>query len=109
MGEYHIEPVLSLTSLLESPRHYGRPSKVKRPFVLTPQTKYNGTFFKAIIPLEEESENRAIASWIYKEETPIDLIEQSHEITPKKYGKGLKLMKSLATRGMVLLDVEKMV
>jgi hypothetical protein len=36
MGEYHIELVLSLTSLLKSPCHYGRPSKAKKPFVLTP-------------------------------------------------------------------------
>ena len=35
MGEYHIEPILSLTSLLESPYHYGKPSKEKRPFVLS--------------------------------------------------------------------------
>lgn len=31
MGEYQIEQVFSLTSLPESPRHYGRSSKVKRP------------------------------------------------------------------------------
>ena len=93
MGEYHIELVQSLTSLPEFPRHYGRPSKVKRPFVLTPQTKYNGTFFKATISLEEESENRAIVSWIYKEETSVDLREWSCGISLEKYGPGLKLIK----------------
>ena len=82
MGEYHIEPIMSLTYLPKSPRHYGRPSEVKRPFVLTPQTKYDGTFIKAIILIEEESENRAITAWIYKEETPVDLTEESHRITP---------------------------
>lgn len=75
MGEYQMEHILSLTSLCESPHHYGRPSKVKRPFVLKPQTKYNGKFFKATIPLEEETENRVIVAWIYKEETIVDLIE----------------------------------
>ena len=75
MGEYQIEPVLSLTSLPKSPQNYGRPSEGKRPFVLTPQTNYNGTFFKSIVPLEEESENRVISTWIYKEEIPIDLTE----------------------------------
>ena len=73
MGEYHIEPILSLTSLPESPHHYGRPSKVKRHFVLKPQTKYNDTFVKATIPLKEESEKRAIFAWIYKEEALVDL------------------------------------
>ena len=48
---------------------------MKRPFVLTPKTKYNGTFFKAIVPLEEEDEDRVIATWIYKEDTLVDLIE----------------------------------
>ena len=73
MGEYHRDLILSLTSLPESPHHYGRPPKVKRPFVLKPQTKYNDTFFKAIVPLEKESENRAIVVWIYKEETIVNL------------------------------------
>ena len=50
MGEYQMEPVLSLTTLPESPRHYGRPFEVKKPFVLTPQTKYNGTFSKLQFP-----------------------------------------------------------
>ena len=99
MGEYHIELVLSLTSLLESPHHYRRPSKEKRPFVLPPQTKYDGTLVKATIPLEEEAENRTIVAWIYKEETLVDLTEQSHEITPEKYGPGLKLMKHFGHKG----------
>lgn len=77
MREYHIELVLSLTSLLESPHHYGKPSEAKKSFMLTPQTKYNGTFFKATIPLEDESENRAIVAWIYREQTPVDLIEKA--------------------------------
>ena len=68
-----MEPILSLTSLPESPHHYGRPSEAKNPFVLTPQTKFNGTFFKAIVPLEDESENGAIFAWLYKDEMPIDL------------------------------------
>ena len=77
MGEYHMEPMLSLTSIPESPRHFGRPSVAKKPFVLTPQTKFNGSFVKAIVPLEDENENRAIAAWLYKEESPVDLIEQA--------------------------------
>lgn len=99
MGEYDIELVLSLTSLPKSPHHYGRPSEVKRPFVLTPQTKYDGTFVKAIVPLKEEAKNRAIVAWIYKEETPVDLIEQSQEITPQKYGPGLKIIKHFGYKG----------
>lgn len=35
-GKYQIEPVLSLTSLPKSLRHYGRPSEEKKPFMLTP-------------------------------------------------------------------------
>ena len=35
------------------------------------------------------SENRAIATWIYRDEVPIDLTEQAREITPKKYGPSL--------------------
>ena len=31
MGEYQIAPVLSLTALPESPRHYGRPSRARNP------------------------------------------------------------------------------
>ena len=100
MGEYHIEPVLSLTSLLESPNHYMRPFEAKRPFVLTPQTKYNGNFVKAIVPLKEKSENRVISAWLYKEDTPIDLIEQACEITPEKYSLGLKLMKCFGYKGI---------
>ena len=72
-GEYHIELVLSLTSLVDSPHHYGRPSKEKRHFVLSSQTMYNGTLIKDIIPLKEEYENRAITTWIYREETLVDL------------------------------------
>ena len=75
MGEYQIAPVLSLTSLPESPRHYGRPSQAKKPLLHTPQTKYDGTFVTATILLEDESENRAIAAWLYKEEAPVDLTE----------------------------------
>ena len=67
MGTYQIAPVLSLTALPESPRHYGRPSEEKKPSLQTPQTKYNGTFVAADVPLEDESENRAIAAWIYRE------------------------------------------
>ena len=62
MGEYQIAPVLSLTTLPESPRHYGRPSKANKPSLKTPRTKYGDTFVKAIVPLEDESENRAIAT-----------------------------------------------
>ena len=62
MGEYQIAPVLSLTALPESPHHYGRPSKAKKPPIHTPQTKYDGTFVTANIPLEEESEDRAIVA-----------------------------------------------
>lgn len=75
MREYHIEPILSLTSLPESPSHYWRPSEVKRPFVLSPQTKFNGAFVKATIPLEEEDENRALIVWLYKEEILANLID----------------------------------
>ena len=75
MGEYQIELVFSLTSLLESSHHYGRPSEVKRPFVLTPQNKYNGTFVKAIVPLKDENEKKSIIVWLYKEETLADLTE----------------------------------
>lgn len=89
MSEYHIEPLMSLTSLPESPYYYGRPSEVKRPFVLTPQTKYNGTFVKDFVTLKEEAENRDFNAWIYKEETLVDLTKQSHEITPKKYSPSL--------------------
>lgn len=67
----------SLTSLPESLHHYGRPLEKKKPFVLTPQTKYNGTFVKAIVPLEDESKNRAIFAWLYKEETLIDTTEKA--------------------------------
>ena len=72
---------------------------MKRPFVLTTKTNYNYTFFKDIVPLKEEDENRAIVAWIYKEETPAGLIEQSHEITSKKYGPGLKIMKCFGFKG----------
>ena len=89
MGKYQIELILSLTSLLESPHHYRRPSEVKKPFLLTPQTKFNGTYVKAIVPLEDESENRAIFAWLYKDETPVDLTEQACEITLEKYSLGL--------------------
>jgi hypothetical protein len=99
MGEYHVEPVLSLTSLLESPWHYGKPSEAKKSFVLTPQTKYNGTFVKATVPLEDESGNRAIAAWLYKEMTPIDLTEQAREITPEKYGHGLMILNHFGYKG----------
>lgn len=99
MGEYDIEPVLSLTSLPKSPHHYGRPSEAKKPFVLTPQTKYNGTFVNATVPLEDESENRTISAWLYKEETPVDITEQAREITPDKYGPGLRLMKHFGYKG----------
>ena len=54
-----------------------------------PQTKYNGTFVVADVPLEDKSEKRAIVAWIYREEVPADLTEQAQEITPKKYGLGL--------------------
>ena len=75
MGEYQIAPVLSLTALPESPYHYGRSSEEKKPLLHTSQTKYDGTFVKAIVPLEDESENRVIAAWLYKDETPVDLTE----------------------------------
>lgn len=99
MGKYQIEPVLSLISLPESLCHYGRPSEAKKTFMLTPQTKYNRTFVKATVPLEDESENRAISTWLYKEETLVDIIEQAQEITPKKYGPGLQLMKHFGYKG----------
>ena len=67
--------------------------------MLTPQTKYDGTFVQATVPLEDESENRAISTWLYKEETPVDIIEQAQEITPKKYGPGLRLMKHFGYKG----------
>ena len=89
MGTYQIAPVLSLTALPESPRHYGRPSEAKKPSLQPPQTKYYGTFVAVDVPLEDESENRAIAAWIYREEVPADLTEQAREITPEKYGPGL--------------------
>ena len=89
MGEYQIAPVLSLTALPESPRHYGRPSEAKKPPLHIPQTKYDGNFVAAIVPLEDESENRAIAAWIYRDEVPADVTEQAREITPEKYGPGL--------------------
>ena len=99
MGEYQIAPVLSLTALPESPRYYGRPSEAKKPSLHTPQTKYDGTFVKATVPLEDESENRAIAAWIYRDEVPADLTEQAREITPEKYGPGLRLMKRYGYKG----------
>lgn len=99
MGEYQIAPVLSLTTLPESPCHYGKPSEAKKPLVHTPQTKYDGTFVLATIPLEEESEDRAIAAWLYKDETLVDLTEQARRITPEKYGPGLKLMKRYGYKG----------
>lgn len=67
--------------------------------MLTPQTKYNCTFVKATVPLEDESENRAIAAWIYKEEIPVDVTEQAQEITPEKYESGLRLMKCFGYKG----------
>ena len=73
MGEYHIEPILSLTSLLGSPYHYGRPSKEKIPFMILPQTKYNFNLIKATIPLKKVDENKSIFAWVYKEETLVDL------------------------------------
>ena len=100
MGEYQIARVLSLTALLESPRHYGRLSKAKKPLLHTSQTKYDGTFVTAIVPLEDESENRAIDAWIYKDEVPIDLTEQASEITPEKYDLGLGLMKHYGYKGI---------
>ena len=75
MGEYQIAPVLSLTALPESPHHYGRPSEAKKSLLLTPQTKFDGTFVKTTVPLEDESENRAIATWLYKDEVLVDLTE----------------------------------
>ena len=69
MGKNHIEPILSLTSLLESLHHYGRPSEANRNFVLSPQNKFNSSFIKDIVPLEEEDEDRAITALIYREET----------------------------------------
>jgi len=77
---------------LESPCYYGRPSEAKKPVLLIPQTKYDGTFVKAIVPLEDERKNRAIAAWLYKDELLVDLIEQTHEINPKKYGPSLRLV-----------------
>ena len=55
MEEYQMELVLSLIDLLESPCHYGRPSKAKNPLLLTPQTKFDGTFVKDTIPLEDKN------------------------------------------------------
>ena len=99
MGEYQITPILSLTALLESPHLYGRPSEAKKPLLFTPQIKYDGTFVKATIPLEDESEKKAIATWLHKENLPIDLTEQAHEITLEKYDPGLKLMKHYGYKG----------
>lgn len=99
MGEYQIEPVLSLTFLLESPYHYGRPSKMKRPSPISPKNVFNDAFVQATIPLEDDNENRAIVSWLYKEEVPADLTIQSPEITFEKYGQVLKLMKCLGYKG----------
>jgi hypothetical protein len=59
MGEYQIEPVLSLTALLPSPCSYGKPSEKMKPFN-SPSTIFNGTFVQAIVPLEDEDEERAI-------------------------------------------------
>ena len=60
--------VLSITSLPLSPHSYGRPSKDKKPSLSNPRTIYDGTFVQATTPLEDEDENRAIASWIYRGE-----------------------------------------
>ena len=64
MGEYQIAPILSLTALPESPCHYGRLFETKKPLLHTPQTIYDGTFVIATIPLEDESENKDIATLI---------------------------------------------
>ena len=61
--------------------------------MLSPQTKFNGTFVNTTTPLKEEDEDSAITVWIYREKNLVDLIEQSHEITSKKYDLGLKIMK----------------
>ena len=89
MGKYQIAPVLSLTALPKSPCHYGRQSEAKKPPLHRPQTKYDGTFVTVVVPLEDKSKNRAIATWIYGDEVLANLIEQAHEITTKKYGPSL--------------------
>lgn len=75
MGEYHIELVLSLTYLPESPHHYGRPSIMKRPFVVSSKTIFNVVFLKANVPLEDEDENKSIIILLYKEEVLANLID----------------------------------
>ena len=57
-----MEPVLSITSLPLSPCSYGKPLEDKRHFPPTPQKIYDGTFVKATTTLEDEDENRAIAT-----------------------------------------------
>ena len=93
MGGDQIELVLLITYLPLSPHSYGRPSPSN------PWTIYDGTFVQATTPLEDEDENKAIATWIYREKDTSKQDTSPHEINTEYYGKGLHLMKCFSYKG----------
>lgn len=66
MGEYSLEQSLCLSQLLPSPKSYGQPKKntqrSSQPIMILDER-----FVKAGT-LEDESEDKAILNWLYKEE-----------------------------------------
>lgn len=86
MGGYKIEPILSLTDLPTSPKHYGRPSEDHKPSNVLAQTIYDGTFIESSASLTTEIEEAVVLQWLYKEDE--DREPPHGDISLEKYGKG---------------------
>lgn len=88
VGEYFIEQSLCLPQL-STLKSYGQPSTSMQP---PPKlvTLFDGRFIKACTHTEE-SGDRAILDWLYKEEEELPNVP----IPAKKYGKGLLILEKM--------------
>ena len=94
MGEYTLD---SIVALPVSPRSYGKPSTKKKPSAST-MTLF-GTFVQSSVPLEAEKEEQAIKDWIYREEIDENEVTVTTPISPKRNGKGYKMLANMGYQG----------
>lgn len=99
MGEYTIESVLSLTSLLLSPKSYGLPSEKMKPTTKEPHVIFNESFIIKQVSKQESHEEEAILVWLYKDKSQSQIAQKceskSLKVPSKSYGLGHKLISKM--------------
>lgn len=96
MGEYSFES-LCLSKLSTSPKSHGQPS-TSRHKVAQPINKFDGKFIQ-VGTVTEESEDKDILNWLYKDEEETRATSLEVTIPTQKHGNGFRIMQWMGYKG----------